>query len=120
MARRESVGGKGPPGAWIWGIGRNQAGMWARKNGRPEPVLGAALSTDPAADAASRADLERAFASLGPEGAEQRELARLIFVEDRSVADVAARLGIPEGTVKSRVYKIRRLLRAALVQGEYR
>ncbi len=113
-------GGKGAPGAWIWGIGRNQAAMWARKNGRPEPALEAAWGTDPADAATSRADLERAFASLGPEGGEQRELARLIFVEDRSVADVAARLGIPEGTVKSRAYKIRRLLRAALVQGEYR
>lgn len=112
--------GEGPTGAWIWGIARRQAALWARKNGRPEIDLEPAESEDPASAAASGADLDRALAGLGPEGGPQRELARLIFVEDRSVADVAAAMGIPEGTVKSRAYRIRRLLRAALVQGEYR
>ena len=42
--------GTGAPGAWIWGIGRNQAAMWARKNGRTEPVLQAAWISDPATD----------------------------------------------------------------------
>lgn len=108
------------PGAWIWGIARRQAAMWARKNGRPEPVLEPAASEDPSTAAASSADLERALNTLGPEGAEGRELARLILVEDRSVADVASILGIPQGTVKSRMYKVRRLLRSSLLQGEYR
>jgi RNA polymerase sigma-70 factor (ECF subfamily) len=44
---------------------------------------------------------------------------RLVFIEDRSIADVAARLGIPSGTVKSRVFKVRQLLQAALRQGGY-
>ena len=59
----------------------------------------------------------RRWRRSGPPGSEQRELVRLVFVEDRAVADVADRLGIPEGTVKSRVFKVRRLLRAALQQG---
>jgi RNA polymerase sigma-70 factor (ECF subfamily) len=112
--------GEGAAGAWIWGIARRQAALWARKNGRPEIDPEPAGSEDPASAAASGADLDRALAGLGPEGGPQRELVRLIFVEDRSVADVAAAMGIPEGTVKSRAYRIRRLLRAALVQGEYR
>ena len=112
--------GEAATGAWIWGIARRQAALWARKNGRLEIDPEPAESEDPAAAAASGADLDRALAKLGPEGGPQRELARLIFVEDRSVADVATTMGIPEGTVKSRVYRIRRLLRAALVQGEYR
>lgn len=116
----EGYTGEGATGAWIWGIARRQAALWARKNGRPEVDLEPTASEDPASRAASNADLERALAGLGPQGGSQRELARLIFVEDRSVADTAAVLGIPEGTVKSRVYRIRRLLRAALVQGEYR
>ena len=65
-------------------------------------------------------DFDRALDTLGPEGDEGRELARMIFVEDRSIADVANTLNIPQGTVKSRIYRIRRRLRAALVQGEYR
>ena len=109
------------PGAWIWGIARRQAALWARKNGRPEPVLEWDREVeDPAVRAAGSVDIDRALQGLGPEGTEQRELARLIFVEDRSVADVAATLGIPSGTVKSRVYKLRKLLQASLLQGGYR
>ncbi len=37
-----------------------------------------------------------------------------MYVEDRPVAEVARLMGIPEGTVKSRAYRARRLLRAAL------
>lgn len=109
------------PGAWIWGIARRQSALWARKNGRPEPVLEPeGASEDPAVRAAGSVDLNRALQGLGPEGTEARELARMIFVEDRSVADVAATLGIPKGTVKSRVFKLRKLLRASLIQGGYR
>jgi RNA polymerase sigma-70 factor (ECF subfamily) len=64
-------------------------------------------------------DLEGALASIGPDGSEQRELVRLVFIEDRSIADVAAQFGIPVGTVKSRVFKVRQLLQAALRQGGY-
>ncbi len=111
---------EGAPGAWLWGIARRQAALWARRNGRPEAALdaaGGADRADHAAAAIGAADLQRAFAMLGPEGGEQRELARMVFVEDRPVAEVAAQLGIPEGTVKSRVYKVRRLLQAALRGG---
>jgi RNA polymerase sigma-70 factor (ECF subfamily) len=67
--------------------------------------------------AVRRADLEQAFSELGSSGSDRRMLADLIFVEDRPVAEVARRLGIPEGTVKSRVYALRRVLRAALRRG---
>ncbi len=97
--------GEGATGAWIWGIARRQAALWARKNGRPEIDLEPVASEDPASSAASSADLDRALAELGPEGGAQRKLARLIFVEDRSVAAAAAVMGIPEGTVKSRMYR---------------
>lgn len=112
----------GAPGAWIWGIARRQSALWFRNNGRPEPSSQTGESKDPASDVASRADLDRALADLGPkgdvEGDEQRELARLFFLEDRSVADVASLLGVPEGTVKSRVYRLRHRLRASLMRGE--
>ncbi len=104
-------------GAWLWGIARRQAALWARRNGRTDVVAAPALSADPAATAIGNADLEQALAMLGPSGAAQRELVRLVFVEDRPLAEVAAHLGIPQGTVKSRVYKVRRLLQAALRQG---
>lgn len=51
-----------------------------------------------------------AAALNGPEG----DLLRLVYVEDRPVAEVAALLGVPAGTVKSRAHRARRLLRVAL------
>lgn len=105
-------------GGWIWGIARRQAALWARKHGHAEPAWTPASVEDPAAMAVLKVDLHRALATIGPAGDEQRELVRLLFVEDRPVADVARALRIPEGTVKSRAYKVRRLLQAALRKGE--
>ena len=104
------------PGAWMWGIARRQAALWARRNGRPEAILEQPGSEDPSTSAARSLDIGRALDTL--ESGEQRKLVRLIFFEDRSVAEAAASLGIPEGTVKSRMYRIRRLLKAALSQGD--
>ena len=107
----------GAVGAWLWGIARRQAALWARGHERTPVHMHSPSIEDPAAIATARVDLQRAFATLGPEGTERRELARLVFVEDRPVADVAARLGIPAGTVRSRVHTLRQLLRAVLRGG---
>lgn len=111
--------GRGEVGAWVWGIARRQAAMWLRKRGRAEAELELAVTEDFAPAAVQGADIEGALHSLGPEGDEGRELARLVFVEDRALADVASLLGIPEGTVKSRVYKVRQRLQSVLRQGGY-
>ena len=50
----------------------------------------------------------------GPDGSPDREVWRLVYVEDRPVAEAAQVLGVPVGTVKSRAHRVRRLLRAAL------
>ncbi|GAB3900102.1 hypothetical protein GCM10029964_086980 [Kibdelosporangium lantanae] len=68
---------------------------------------------DPEEIAVDRLDLTAAVDSLD---SPERELWQLLFEEDRSVADVANRLGIPQGTVKSRAHRLRRLLRIALGQ----
>jgi len=71
-------------------------------------------ASDPAEAALSRAQITAAVTALGPEGSPDRELWQLMYVEDRPVAEVARLMGIPEGTVKSRAHRARRLLRAAL------
>lgn len=115
--------GTGDVGGWIWGIARRQAALWARRHHRSELMLdgelGVTAASDPAQSATTRADLERAFVALGPDerGRRERELARLVFAEERSTADVASLLDIPSGTVKSRVHALRRKLRAALGAG---
>ena len=114
---------EGAAGGWIWGIARRQAALLLRRRGPaqlPLPALVAANdcaapdTADPAEAAASRADLDRAVAALGPAGSAAREIWRLVYVEDRPVAEVAELIGIPEGTVKSRAYRARQLMRAAL------
>src|SRR3954470_19224741 len=112
--RREGAGG------WLWGIARRQAALWLRRRGRPEGLLAALpvgaepVAPDPSDAALTRAELAGAVQELGPEG---RATWRLMYVEDRSVAEVAELMGVPEGTVKSRAYHVRRLMRAALSRG---
>ncbi len=115
--RPEGAGGA----AWLWGIARRQAALWHRRSGPatvPLPEWTGGSSGDTADATAARVDLAGAVAALGPAGSPEREVWRLLYVEDRSVAEVAALTGLPPGTVKSRAYRARRLLRAALGMGE--
>ena len=56
-------------------------------------------------------DLQRALATLAPE---QREVVLLVALEDMSYADVSKALGIPMGTVMSRLSRGRDRLRRAM------
>ena len=108
---------RGAAGGWLWGIARRQAALLLRRRGPgtvalPDEVV---VGDDPAEAALARADLEAvAAAALGPPESAEREVWRLMYVEDRPVAEVAELMGVPEGTVKSRAHRARRLLRAAL------
>lgn len=111
---------QGSAGAWLWGIARRQAALLLRRRGPLLDVLPAVVAGepgvagDPAQAAVDRAGLAEAFEALGPDGAELREVSRLLFVDDRSVAEVAQLTGVSLGTVKSRAFRARRVLRAAL------
>jgi RNA polymerase sigma-70 factor, ECF subfamily len=116
----------GSVGGWLWGIARNQTAMWLRKRSRDGVFRAAyaemeevdvAVAEDAHSAADARMDLDAALATLGPEGGPEREVWRLLFVEDRPVAQVAALTGVPVGTVKSRAHRIRRTMRAALGGG---
>ncbi len=123
LAAWRGAGGYQPQGAcggWLWGIARRQAALLLRRRGPAAVVLPAVLAADgsspadPFQAALSRVDLDHAVAALGGAGSPEREVWRLMYVEDRPVAEVAGLLGVPEGTVKSRAHRVRRLLRAAL------
>ena len=107
---------QGQAGGWLWVIARRQAALLLRRRG---PVAGplvdvAEPGADPAEAALARADLDAAASTLqSPE----REVWRLMYVEDRPVAEVAELTGVPQGTVKSRANRARRLLRTALGGG---
>ena len=112
-------------GGWLWGIARRQAALWLRRRG-PSTVVTSAWPTDevasddahdPAEIAGWRVDIEAALAELGPPGSPDRDVWQLLYVEDRTVADVAARTGVAVGTVKSRAFRVRRVMRRALRGG---
>ena len=70
-----------------------------------------ALAADPGVDMPLRLDLVAALGRLSPE---QREPLLLVTLEQLSYAECAEVLGIPIGTVMSRVSRARVALRAAL------
>lgn len=122
---------RGSAGGWLWVIARRQAAGWLRRRGRDAcPVdtaslddtaldgalaaAGRAAARDPVEAVMARTDLAAALAVLGPQGSPEREVWRLLYVEDQPVAQVARLMGVPQGTVKSRAHRVRRLMRTAL------
>jgi RNA polymerase sigma-70 factor, ECF subfamily len=119
-------GRAGAAGGWLWGIARRQAALLLRRRGPATLTLpavpavlagGTQQAGDPAEAALVRADLDRAVAALGSAGGVEREVWRLMYVEDRPLAEVAELMGVPEGTVKSRAHRTRKVLRRALLGG---
>jgi RNA polymerase sigma-70 factor (ECF subfamily) len=115
LAAWRGAGGYWPDGAaggWLWGIARRQAALLLRRRGPATTVLPAELAVGDEADSAViRADLADAVATLAPA---EREVWRLMYEQDRPVAEVAQLTGVPPGTVKSRAHRVRRVLRAGL------
>jgi RNA polymerase sigma-70 factor, ECF subfamily len=111
--------GQAPVWAWVRGIARRQAHN-ARRRSRPPCADGEVLemleSTDPGPeevtlDRAGCTEIAEAITTLSPI---HQEILRMIFVQGLSYSELAGALGIPDGTVKSRLSLARRALRAAL------
>jgi RNA polymerase sigma-70 factor (ECF subfamily) len=71
---------------------------------------------EPSFDADDAAAIHRALDEID---ARHREVLVLHFLEDLTVAEIAAVIGCPEGTVKSRIYHAKRALKDVLVRGGY-
>jgi len=97
---------------WIFGIARNQAHALRRRESRGERV-----PDEPAVlpDPAERVEVQdRVLAAVEELPPEQREVVFLAFYEGFSYREIARILGVPEGTVKSRMYFAKRKLREVL------
>ena len=118
------------PSAWLLAIVRNAGFTWMRRNrrseevvgnepldeeevGNAEPLLGGgsrALATDPETlliEARGRVQVNELVAKLP---AEVREVIVLREIQDLSYREIADIVGIPIGTVMSRLSRARRLL----------
>ncbi len=104
--------GRSKVSTWIFGIARNQAFTLLRKEDRakktPPPEL---VQPDPSKGVLDR---ERVLAALGELSADHREVVHLTFYEGLSYGEISEILGIPPGTVKSRMFHAKKKLAEAL------
>jgi RNA polymerase sigma factor (sigma-70 family) len=114
-----SFEGRSSGRTWLFGIARRQAHNTLRQRGLPLADI-AVLETLPACDpepedaalaAAERAELADALRDLP---AIHREILVLVFLQELSYVETAQVLGVPIGTVKSRLNHAKRALRAQL------
>jgi RNA polymerase sigma-70 factor (ECF subfamily) len=101
--------------SWLFGIAANVVHDYARSEIRRKRALGTIAATAPLGHAPERpAMVARLPDALMQLSHEQRVAVLLVDLEGERGRDAAAALGIPEGTLWSRVYLARKALRKAL------
>jgi RNA polymerase sigma-70 factor (ECF subfamily) len=91
----------------------NKSRDWVRREQSRRGVV-VATQQDGRAEIPPDQRLERVKDGLSALEPEQRDVLRRHYLESRSVAEIASELGIPEGTVKSRLHAARHQLRLRL------
>ena len=104
---------------WLYRIARNTALTHIRQSERAcellsdQPDPGA---VDPAREQAEFEDAEQVHRGLLALSLPHREVLTLFFIQDLSVDEVATVIGVPPGTVKSRLHYARLALRKVIEQ----
>lgn len=123
ISYRKACGKGEPPAAfypWFWGIAKNRLRLFYRSRKKQAVLLGETVGnlsdSEPCyfdlcdIDEALIAEEERARLTfeLSLLSRIQRECVVLYYLQNRSVKEIARILGIPEGTVKSRLFDARK------------
>lgn len=113
-------GGRSRVSTWILGIARFKALDEVRRQARYSPLDDVATAAiedtgisayEGLAAGETSAQLKKCIARLPPE---QQECIHLAFFEDLSLAEIAEIQGVPENTVKTRMFHARRKLKLML------
>jgi len=101
--------GRASMATWLYSIARNTglSHLRSEKYRQTETLDRIAEPKAAAGPRIERLDIERMLLRLP---AEQRLTVELFYLQERSLGDVAEMLGIPEGTVKSHLYRARRAM----------
>lgn len=113
--------GRGSREAWLFGIARRTCADWYRRKMRRRAEVGLASLDDIEVDSGRQPNADRIEAvwdAIGELGAEQGEVVRLRFAADLSYAEMAAVLGVPVGTVRSRLHRGLKTIREKLKEKE--
>ncbi|HKG35854.1 MAG TPA: sigma-70 family RNA polymerase sigma factor [Solirubrobacterales bacterium] len=112
--RRSSLRDSGKRHQWLDQITRNEALRLAGRDRSvlvPEPEGWAGVEDQGIKDLVDRADIDRALSALN---LRERRLIELRYGADLTQPAIAARLGMPEGTIKVGLHRARAKLRRAL------
>ena len=110
--------------SWAYRIVRNKCADWIRRRVvRRDAVselqdVAAHAGDDPSTEADSASDAARLRSALAELPREQRAILSLHYLDGMPVAEIAAALDVPKGTVKSRLYHARNRLKQTLERNE--
>jgi RNA polymerase sigma-70 factor (ECF subfamily) len=105
--------------AWVFGIARRVLMDRLRARYTSPTIADIELDTighAPAEDDDLRLRIGEMEAALAALPVIERDVLALFYLDELSIAEVAAVAGVPVGTVKSRLFRARQLLRASMNQ----
>ncbi len=108
--------------AWVWQIARNLYSKWAdRKHKRSNFEVNTDISdlelsddTSPENEYIRKEDLSSLRRELAFISSEYRNVVVAYYIEDMSVGMIAERLSLPVGTVKSKLFRARNILKEGM------
>lgn len=107
--------GQGSRQAWLFAIAHNTQVDWFRKRARDRRLVERhnppAAAEDAASSGSNHDDLELLWSAVGHLADEYKEVVHLRFAGELSYAEIADALGVPVGTVRSRLHRGLKALR---------
>ena len=108
--------------AWVWQIARNRYSKWAdSKHRKAESVTGADIDELELADDTlieneyvRREDLSLLRRELAFISSDYRDIVVAYYIDDRSIKDIASSLSLTKGTVTSKLFRARNILKEGM------